>query len=288
MIGRTVPSRLIRNFPSVILALSPPAMAAVATQPAHDLVRDVVYNELQDREDASFWEYRIVRTTGQTVLVSEQIETARGPIRRLLSRDGRPLDSVQEREENARLAELLKNASDQARVQQQYEQDEARISRLIALMPEAFLYEYDTSQSGNVLRLKFVPNPSFKPPTFEARIFHALSGTLTVNKRQKRLVHLEGRIAERVDFGWGLLGHVEKGGNFEIERTPVSATHWKTALIDVHIEGKAVFFKTIDHDEHEARSGFKRVPSDITLPQAKAMLDRLAAETGTRPTSRPR
>ena len=45
---------------------------------------------------------------------------------------------------------------------------------------------------------------------------HALGGTLLVNQRLKRLIEMDGRLIERVDFGYGILGHVGKGGTFEI------------------------------------------------------------------------
>jgi hypothetical protein len=265
--------------------LSPTSFAqaagnAVGLEPAQSLARDVFYNEVQDRSQDSFWEYRIDRKTGPDSIVAEQIETKQGPIHRLLSKDNQPLTSVQEREENARLDELLRSASDQARVQQQYEQDEARLQRLMKLMPDAFLFEYDgpPDGSGDLLRMKFHPNPDFKPPTFEARIFHSLAGTLLISRRQKRMLHFQGQIMDRVDFGWGLLGHIEKGGTFEIQRRSVNGTHWKTELVDVNLEGKVVLFKTLSQHQHEVRSGFKAVPLDITLPQARAILDRVASE----------
>lgn len=276
---------------AVVAAMSLPACAAaaraaaraVALEPAQSLARDVFFNEVQDRGRDSFWEYRIDRKAGQDSTVAEQVETRQGPIHRLLSKGNQPLTSVQEREENARLDQLLQSPKDQARVQQQYEQDEARLQRLMKLMPEAFLYEYDRPQdastSSDVLRLKFTPNPDFKPPTFEARIFHSLAGTLLISAQQKRMIHFQGQIMERVDFGWGLLGHVEKGGTFEIRRRSVNGSHWKTEMVDVNIEGKVVMFKSVSQHQHEVRSGFKPVPLDITLAQARLILDRVASET---------
>ena len=263
---------------SAAASKSPVQAPVEPVQSAQSLARDVFYNEVQDRGQDSFWEYRVERTIAQSTSVLEQVETKQGPIYRLLSVDNMPLTSVQQREENARLDQLLQSPSDQARVQQKYEQDEQRLQRLMKLMPDAFTFVYDGSQSPDVMRLKFSPDPNFKPPTFEARIFHSLVGTLLINKRQKRLLHFQGQIMERVDFGWGLLGHVEKGGTFEIDRKPVSGTHWKTDLVDINIEGKVVLFKTISQHQHEVRSRFKPVPVNITLAQARAILDKVAQE----------
>jgi hypothetical protein len=131
------------------------------------------------------------------------------------------------------------------------------------------------------VKLTFRPNPSFNPPSFEARVFHGLAGTILVSTTQKRLMEVKGSLIERVDFGYGLLGHVEQGGTFEIHREPVSTTHWKTSLVDVHIQGKVILFKTVSKDQHEVRSGFKAVPLDVSLQQAKTLLDEAAVGSQT-------
>ncbi len=242
-----------------------------------DLVKQVIYNELQDREKDSYWQYRIDRKTPTEDLMEMQVETRYGPIHRIIASHGAPLDNVQQRVENARLDQLVHNTSEQERVQHQYEDDERRLQRLMGLLPDAFLFDYDgVEDSGNVVRLKFRPNPNFDPPTYEARVFHALAGAFWINLQQKRMVHLKGQIVSQVDFGFGLLGHIEKGGTFEIQREPVSQAHWKTDLVDIHIVGKLILFKSVTKDQREVRSGFKPVPNDITLPQAKGLLDQVA------------
>ena len=57
----------------------------------------------------------------------------------------------------------------------------------------------------------------------------------------------------------------------------VSDTRWKTSLLDVHISGRIVFFKAISKDQHEVRSAFKPVQSDLRVQDAVAMLDAAAA-----------
>ena len=107
-------------------------------------------------------------------------------------------------------------------------------------------------------------------------MLHALGGTLVVNQWLKRLIEMDGRLMERVDFGYGILGHVEKGGTFEIRREQVSETHWKTDLVEVHIQGKLLLFKNVTKDQRESRSDFRPVPQDISLAEAKVLLDQTA------------
>jgi hypothetical protein len=53
----------------------------------------------------------------------------------------------------------------------------------------------------------------------------------------------------------------------------VSATHWKTDLIETHVKGKVLLVKSLSKDQRETRSDFRPVPGDTTLAQAKEMLN---------------
>jgi len=71
-----------------------------------------------------------------------------------------------------------------------------------------------------------------------------------------------------VKFAGGLLGHLEKGGQFNVEQAEVSPNEWELTAMEVNLKGKALFFKTIAVQEKEYRSGFHRVPEGLTLAEA--------------------
>lgn len=254
------------------------AVDAPMQQSAHDLMKDVIYNELKDRQHESFWQYHIQKRLGSSTFTAIQVETKDGPLSRILTRDGKPLTADQKRIEDERVARLVNNPAELVRLKQIHDQDEERLMRLMKLMNGAFLYEYEGTDAG-FTRLKFKPNPAFAPPTYEARIFHALGGTIWVDPSQKRLARLQGVILDRVDFGYGFLGHVEKGGTFEIRRRPVSLNHWRTSRIDVHVMGRVIFFKSVNKDQSETRTDFKLVPSETTLQEASKLLSQSEAAT---------
>ena len=266
--------RALSSCLAICMCLSLTASAAdpAPAESAHDLVRDMVYNELLDRQKETFWQYHIEKRLAAERFSAVQVETKDGPISRIIARDGKPLTADQQRQEDDRLAQLMRDPAEQARVKERHDDDEQRLERLMKLMPDAFLYEFD-GMDGGLERLKFRPDPAFNPPTYEARIFHALAGTIWVDPQQKRLEHLKGVILVRVDFGYGLLGHVEKGGTFELKRQQVSATHWKSSLVDIHVTGRIILFKTVSKDQTEVRSDFKPVPMETSLQQARQMLD---------------
>jgi hypothetical protein len=235
------------------------------------LVREVVYNELHDHQLHGYWRYWIAKRAQQEIRIVEQVETADGPLNLLRSTDGHPLSVEEERAEQERLNHLLTSPSEQARRRQDYTDDEKRISRILALLPEAFVYEDAALQDGR-FHLHFRPNPAYQARTIEARIFHAMRGELWIDARSKHLVRLEGQLQENVDFGFGLLGRLYKGGWFRLQRTQVSSTDWKTERLEIHMSGRALFLKTIARETSEERGGFAAVPAGLTLAQAMTLL----------------
>lgn len=248
----------------VLVELQPPEAPV-------QLVRDVVYNELHDHQRHGYWRYWIEKQAQQQTKVVEQVETADGPVTRLVLSSGRPLNAVDQQEEQERLDHLLRSPQEQARHRQDFIDDEKRIGRILALLPEAFLFE-DSGVENGCLHLRFRPNPDYPPHSIEARIFHAMRGDLWIDARLKRMERLEGQLEENVDFGYGILGRLYKGGWFRLQRTQVSSTDWKTERLEIHMNGRALFLKTISRETSEVRGGFVPVPAGLSLAQGMKLL----------------
>jgi hypothetical protein len=243
--------------------------------PPGQLVREVVYNELHDHSTHGYWRYSIEKHVQRETRLEEQIETAAGPVTRLIRTNGLPIDAAKQKSEQARLDSLLTSPGDQARLRKEYDDNEKRIGRILALLPDAFLYDYVGEQDG-CHHLRFHPNPDYPAHSIESRIFHAMSGEMWINSRYKHLVRLDGQVQTNVDFGFGILGRLYKGGWFRLQRTQVSPTDWKTERLEVHMIGRALLFKTIARETSEIRGGFAPVPPDITLAKAMDMLHPLS------------
>jgi hypothetical protein len=268
--------RMIAGCLGTMLAAAPAMGQQTPSNAAGQLVREVVYNELNDHARHGYWRYWVEKRTQSGTRLEEQVETADGPLTRLAASNGQPLTGPAQAQEQARLEHLLSSPQEQAKHLQDYEEDEKRIGRILALLPEAFLYAYDGEENG-CARLRFWPNPNFPPRSIEARVFHGMSGELWVDRRGKRLARLEGRVAENVDFGFGFLGRLYKGGWFKLVRTQVSPTDWKTTELEVHMSIRALFVKTFARETSEARGGFAPVPPGMNLSQAMHLLEQTSA-----------
>jgi hypothetical protein len=257
--------------PVVAAQQQSPVVPAVTAVPAGELIKVVIANELGDRTQQRKWMYVIERRVGSQSLTGEQVETPNGPLYRVLTMDGIPLTPDQRKKDDARIDRLLHDTGQQAKLKQQYDDDEQKLESLMRVMPAAFLYEND-GVDGNLVRLKFRPNPDYDPPTYEARVVHSLAGIVLIDGQQMRLAKLSGQLVDRVEFGYGIFGHIDSGGTMEIGRAQVGPSQWKTSLFNIQLSGRMVFFKTISKQQYEVRSQFREVPRDLSLSQANKLL----------------
>ena len=257
---------------SGIVPRSYAADAAASSANPQQLVRAVVGNELRSSEkDHSHWMYRDHDIEPGTNVVKECVDTSGGQLCRVLERDGHVLSSQEQEQEKQHIHDAVSNPAAQKKKQKAQQDDDRKAAELVNMLPSGFLYQYDGDQ-GNYTRLKFRPNPDFSPPSREATVFHCMAGTMLIDRREKRLADIKGTLIRNVDFGWGMLGRLNKGGTFEVKREDVGEGHWVTTLLNVHIYGKALFFKTINADQREVTDNFKRVPDRLTLAQGASML----------------
>jgi hypothetical protein len=263
-----------------ILAMVQGACCAHAQPPIplNQLIHEVVYNELNDHVSHGYWRFWVASNTPKESLLEEFLETAEGPISRIELSNGHPLDAEGRQLEQARLYRLLNSPAEQARHRQEYDDNEKRVGRIVALLPEAFLYEYAGEENG-CYRLRFRPNPDYPAHSIEARIFHAMNGELWINATYKRMVRLDGHLNQDVSFGFGILGRLYQGGWFSLQRTQVSSTDWKTERFELHMNGRAILFKIITQEISEIRSGFSPVAARLDLVKGAALLYQIEPES---------
>jgi hypothetical protein len=240
---------------------------------ANALARRVITNELKFQDDHTNWMYRLEKEQYGKKQVEEIIETKAGSLSRLLSIDDRPLTAKQQEEEDQRVQELTTSRSAKRKLQHALDAETLQGRRLFKLLPDAFVFNY-ASGNGNLVRLNFRPNPDFHPPSLEARVFHDMEGEMWVDCKQERLAAFNGRLTQDVKFGLGLLGHLDKGGHFEVRQAEVVPGHWDMTTMSVEMTGKALLFKNIGVRKRENRQDFQQVSDNLTLTQAADILNR--------------
>jgi hypothetical protein len=275
----SLPVTLKRNSVVLILTIillgvsARPQSVPNSSVSANDLARWVVTNELKFQDDHANWMYRLEKEQYGKKQVEEIVETKGGSLSRLLSIDNRPLNAKQQLDEDERMRELMTSRSAQQKLRRALDAEILQGRRLFKMLPDAFVFSY-AGDDGNLVKLSFRPNPSFHAPSMEARVFHDMEGEMWVDRKQERLAGFDGHLTQTVKFGFGLLGHLDKGGHFEVTQAEVVPGHWDMTTLSLEMTGKALLFANIVVQKKENHQDFHRVSDDLTLTQAADILNR--------------
>jgi hypothetical protein len=260
---------------SVILLLAPCLGLAESKSNAQispaDLVKAVIHNELQPSSGPMRWKYRLDKESDGKQETREVIETKTGSLDRLLSVADKPLTGVQASDEAGRILKFSHSVEAQRKAEQTRRKDAEQCDAFLRMIPDAFVFEYG-GESGNLTKVTFKPNPAFRPPSREGKVLQQMAGEIWVDAKQQRLVSINGQLMNDVKFAGGLLGHLEKGGQFTVRRAEISPGDWEVTEMTVNMHGKALLFKSICVQQKELHSNFERVPDDLTLADAANLL----------------
>lgn len=253
--------------------------ARAADVPPPDSTRQLITTMLanenaaaQHKDHYMYLSFERSDRTGGHLWMEKVVETNLGKIRMLLAEDGQPLSPLRASQERGRLAVIVADPSDFARKAQSARDDEAHAMQMLSLAGRAFLFS-DARPEGPYLRVDFRPNPGYETQSIEERVLHAMSGTILIDPQAMRLHHIEGRLPEDVNIGFGLLATIHAGSSFATTRDRLGEPDWKTTEVDTAINGRIIFFKSIAKNEHAAHSNFVRVSNDLTIAQAVALAE---------------
>ena len=241
------------------------------------IVRDASWNELHSKSPGRSFSYRQHKIEPKGSHLKAIVETSDGDVARLLEKDGKPLPPDEERAEMDRLNYLLAHPEVQEHRHKKEQEDSARGDEMVRMLPDAFLFESDgmvEGPNGPCYRLKFKPNPAFTPPDREGEVYHGMVGELWIDQAQLRLVKIDAHLISDVNFGWGVLGRLFKGGSILVENADVGLHHWETVHMKLQLRAKILMMKNEDFSTTEDFSDFQVQPQELNYQQAIHLLQK--------------
>jgi hypothetical protein len=271
----------------LLLLLHAPSFAAPGQSPAKDpasclkLVRSAVDNEVAASHDNSKHMFRSRKEGPQGSQTRLYVETREAMAGMTIAYNDKPLTPEQLQGEQQRLQAFVNNPEQLKRKHSQEQEAADRTLRIVKALPEAFLFEYDgeESDSSNIgggsdhlVRLKFRPNPAYQPPSHVEQVLEGMQGVVVIDPVALRLARIDGTLFKEVGFGWGILGHLDKGGHFLVEQRNVGNGCWEISHMSLAFTGKILLFKNLSMKTNEVFSDFRRVPDDTTFAQGVQLL----------------
>jgi hypothetical protein len=251
-----------------------------------ELVRQAVYNEVTANSNpGSRFMFRNQRKTAHLDQVKLLVETKDAIAGMVIANDGHPLPAEERKREEARLANYVQNPEALSRKRKQEKDEADHTLSILKALPTAFLYEPDGAEKGSdsvgragdeLVRFKFRSNPAYRPPSRVEQVLTGMSGTLIVDATQKRIAEIDGTLQQEVGFGWGILGHLDRGGRFLVQQADVGGQQWEVKHMELKFTGKILMMKKISIQSTDTFSDFRSVPLDLTFAQGVELLKKSA------------
>jgi hypothetical protein len=270
----------MRTYAMILPLLLPfaatgPAQTSDATSASSVLVQHALANELSAAQNTTHpLRYRLRKSSPRLTSTKEIVETRDGAVAMLVAINDQAPAPEDAQKEQLRLDQLLADPSKQRHRKQTQDDDTSRALKVLRSLPNAFLYRYagqGVSGATPVAKFTFSPNPKFNSPDLETQVLTQMSGEIWVDAAHERVVRLEGHLQQDVDFGWGILGRLNKGGWITIDQAEVEGGQWRIVRFKMAMSGR-VLFKTRSFDTTEEESQFAPVPAGMSYQQAIQML----------------
>jgi hypothetical protein len=263
-----------------------PLRAQTVSAAPIELVQNTVQNELNSDSPTKFMyrEHEKTDRGSQTKLI---VETKDAAVGMLFAIDGKPLTIEQRQSEEARLDRLVNNPQELKKKQKAEKEDTERSNRIMRALPTAFLYEPDGMEPGRqglgnpgdeLVRLKFRPNPNYNPPSRAEQVLTGMEGHILIDRDKHRIAKIDGTLFKDVGFGWGILGHLDKGGRFVVQQGTVGQGVWQVTRMDLNFTGKILLFKKLVIKSTEIHSDFREAPPNLSFAQGVELLKKQAQE----------
>ena len=286
------PFRTVSQTLFIAIALTSTSASAAEAAPALrpvELIRRAVENEIKSNDQPAKYMFRQRKETpegSQTRLLVETREAMAGMV---IAYNDRPLNPEQRQGEYGRIQRFIDDPAELDRKRKKEKEDSDRVESILKALPDAFLYEYDGTETGRpgvgkagdeLLRLKFRPNPKYDPPTRVEQVLTGMEGVVLVDAQKLHIARIDGTLFKDVAFGWGILGHLDRGGHFQVDQTDVDADHWSISRMVLAFTGKILMLKNLNIKSTAIYSDFQSVPPNLSFAQGVDLLKKQLATVG--------
>ena len=185
------------------------------------------------------------------------------PVNHILSRNGNPLTEAeyQQHEEDLKksvAARKGESPEQRAKATAERRKRNAEQESWFKEAPEALDYRLESQQTvegRSILVVAFSPHPGYHAHNLWARVLEKMSGKIWLDAEEAEILRADAALSGDVTIGWGLVGRINQGTRFELERTRAAPRVWLTQK-QVSSYSARILFKTIRGESTLAFSEF--------------------------------
>jgi hypothetical protein len=255
---------------AMFLAL-PVLCSAQAPQDLRALVRDSLRFLDPGNNKTSEYSYRFVvdRKQYDSAGAVKSHEIAVGnrsfqdgvPVSRLVEKNGKKLSEEELRkQEEAIRTQVAKEKALTAEEREKRLRKAAENDGWMKEIPDALEYKYTGEESIDgrpAYLLLFSPRPGYSANNVRARLFEKTNGKLWIDKADRELVKGEAETFAPMNIGFGLVGKIEKGTRFSLQRRRLAEGAWLLDNQMVRFAARIALFKYMSNEVVTRQSEYR-------------------------------
>lgn len=219
--------------------------------------RDVSRNSSNQTRSVDFFQVNVIDGT---------------PYKRLIARDGHPLDVEEARKEAERYQKTLdtrdkETAEQRARRIRKYDDEREFLKEI----PDAFnmkLLGQETLNGRPNWVVQMTPKAGYIPVSKYARIFPDIEGKLWIDQEDIRWTKAIAKVTDTISFGW-VLARIGPGAEITMLQQRVGGGHWMPEKIEIDGVAKILLVKNRTIDETVTYENYKPIHPVPTITDAK-------------------
>ncbi len=245
------------------------------------LMLAVEANQRQDEQKLKDYIYRQTETLDETdghggvkkreVRVYDVFWLQGVPVRKMVSKDGKPLTPDELKKEDARIDKEVKSAREkrEKRDGKGKETDprgneEVTVSRILEL--GTFSNARRVQIAGrDTIAADYVGDPKAKTRNRAEELIRDLVGTVWVDEEDKELVKTDARFNRSFKIGGGLIANIKEGTSFGMEQKKINGEVWLPTVLEGRGAARFLLFLNLNGSVRLVDQDFRKFKATSTL-----------------------
>lgn len=193
------------------------------------------------------------------------------PVRKQLTKDGKPFTADDARKESERIdKEVAKARERRAKEDAKGKQtdpmgnDEVTVSRLLEL--GSFTNPRRVRMDGrSTIAVDYTGDPKAKTKAPLENVIRDMTGTVWVDEEDRAVSRIEGRFVDSFKVGGGLVASIQQGTNFTVQLKKVNGEVWLPTRVEGHGEARLLLFFKFNGSLTITDSDYRKFKTNSTV-----------------------
>ena len=230
--------------------LAPVCLAQKTPAATEELVREAVRTELASPFVTQNCTYEYNRSISGKQERLTMVKSSDLVVGKVVEIGGKPITQGEGEKQNAQLRRLLHDTAEQEQQRKKQQKFEQYTRQLMEALPDAFNYEENQSEvsgaGARLIHLSFQPAPDYHPAATNLEWLRGLAGEMVIDERRKKIVRFDGQLFRDIDFGWGILVHLDRGGKVQLKRATADPASSALQALMLDFDARILLLKRLD------------------------------------------